>query len=276
MIALIKPVFFTSESSLVNVDLRKMIEKPILRKAKEETPLWCFCNVVEKPLLENGKIYASSANVVSYTAIQLDYDSGTTIDEFVRKFSDKFMFALYTSYNYGYKEGDRFRVIIPLAEPYPQDKMGWAFTRVMESIFEGSDVSCFAKAHFQAVPCLRAEGAPYRFYFNRIHKYFMVPENIIKEYEESTLNVLAYDCAVDDFRDRYCKQDDEEVNYDGILKWCQLQLDAMAEGNRNNTMFTVLTFCYRKGVPLGLIDFDIPADCSDEWDRMLRRIYRYS
>ena len=276
MIALIKPRFFTSESSLVNVDIRKMVEHPILRQSKEETPLWCFCKIADSPVIKNGKIHASSASIDSYTALQLDFDSGLTIDEFIQNFSDKFMFALYTSYNYGFKEGDRFRVIIPLSEPLDQGKMGWAFTKVMDSIFEGCDISCFARGHMQAVPCIRDERAPYRYHFNRVKKYFKVPFDAIRKYEEATLNMLAYDIAVEEFRSRYCSDDNSEENYDGILRWSQCQLDAMAEGNRNNTMFSVISFCFRHRVPFELMEFDVPADCMDEWDRMLRRIYRYS
>ena len=49
----------------------------------------------------------------------------------------------------------------------------------------------------------------------------------------------------------------------------------MVEGNRNTTMFSVLSFCRRTGTPFEKVsDLYVPADCENEWSRMLSRIYR--
>lgn len=274
MRGLVKPYIMTAEADYVQFDLRKAIEQPIYRANKEDTPLYAFCNIVKTPpLLPNGKIYAVTDAILEYTAIQIDYDSGYTIDEFIGKYSDKFMFALYTSYNYGFKEHDRFRVIIPLRNPLPQSEMGFTYAEVMEEEFPDCDTSAFARAHFQCVPCIRAPGAPYRYHFNRIPKYYEVPYGKIRARKDAVLNTLAYDLAVEDWREKY-PMEDYEPNYDGAIRWAQEQLDAMYEGNRNNTMFKVLAFLVRVGVPLGRAnELYVPPDCSKEWERMLQRFY---
>lgn len=272
MIALMKPIFFTDGAQMVNVDLRAIIEKPIYRDQKEQAPLWCFCKLNDTVSIKDGKIYAGACNIKEYTAIQLDYDSGVTIHEFIDEFQDKFMFAMYTSYNYGFKEGDRFRVIIPLEKPMPQSVMGWAFSKTMSDIFPGCDTSCFARAHFQACPCIRSEGAPYFKFFNRVRRYFQVPYGSIEENRKHALDVMAYDCAVEEFNSRYGEQDN--FDYTNIINWSQDKLDCMVEGNRNNTMFGVLCFCAKKGVPVSEVEkLDVQDDCVDEWNRMLKRVY---
>lgn len=273
MKALVKPIIMTGEAEYVQFDLRKAIENPIIRADKASTPLYAFCNLVANPpRLENGRIHATTEAILEYTAIQLDYDSGKTIDEFIGEYKDKFMFALYTSYSYGFKPCDRFRVIIPLKEPLPQSEMGFNYMDVMEEEFHGCDGSAFARAHFQCVPCIRAPGAPYRYYFNRINKYYEIPYKRIREYKNKVLNILAFDSAVEAWKEEWHLE--EEQNYDGAIRWAQEQLDAMSEGNRNNTMFKVLAFLVRVGVPYGHASgLLVPQECDGEWERMLTRFY---
>lgn len=272
MIALLKPYFYTNEASIVNVDLRRLIEHPIIRDDKFHAPLWCFCNLHDSVSVNDGHILAVADNIKEYNCIQLDYDSGKGMDEFVKEFSDKFMFAAYSSFSYGYKEGDRFRVIIPLKTPFPQTEMGFDFKKAMVTTFEGCDPSCFDRCHLQACPCIREEGAPYKYYFNRIKKYFEPPYGLIKSLHERSSNIAAFDEAVAHCINEYCPQD--ELDYSPIVKWAQDKIDFMVEGTRNTTMFGVVGFMKRKGVPLeAAMSIDVPAECVHEWNGMLKRIY---
>lgn len=277
MRALVKPYIMTGEAEYVQFDLRKAIEHPIIRGDKKDIPLYSFCNLVDNPpRVNNGRIHAVTEAIKEYTAIQLDYDSGVTIDEFIKEFSNKFMFALYTSWNYGFKPYDRFRVIIPLEHPLPQSDMGFTYTEVMREEFPGCDDSAFDRCHLQCCPCIRAPGAPYRYFLNRIKKYYEPPYKIIRKHKEDVMNVLAFDAAVREWRERYGDNDEYQQNFDGAIQWAQEQLDLMAEGNRNNTMFRVLSFLYRAGAPLGSVnELMVPQECQNEWERMLSRFYTY-
>lgn len=271
MIALVKPYFFTNEASMVNVDLRAMIEHPIIRDDKAHAPLWCFCKLKDTVSVKDGHVLAIADNIQEYNCIQLDYDSGVKMDDFIAEFSNKFMFAAYTSFSYGFKPGDRFRVIIPLERPLPQSEMGFDYKKAMFDLFPGCDPSCYDRCHLQVVPCVRSEGAPYRYHFNRIHKYFETPIELIRQYREMSLNTMAFDRAVEHFNGEHSQN---RTDYAPILKWAQDKIDLMVEGTRNNTMFGVIGFMKKKGVPLeDACTIDVPSDCMHEWNGMLKRIY---
>lgn len=272
MIALVKPYFFTNEASMVNVNLRQLIEHPLIRDDKTHAPLWCFCNLHDSVSVKDGHVLAVADNIKEYNCIQLDYDSGKRMDEFIDEYSDKFMFAAYSSFSYGFKNGDRFRVIVPLKSPLPQSEMGFDFKKAMVATFEGCDPSCFDRCHLQACPCIRALGAPYKYHFNRINKYFETPVDLINSFKTRTLNLAAFDSAVTDTINKYCPQID--IDYSPIIKWAQEKIDLMIEGTRNNTMFAVIGFMKKKGVPLDdAMSVMVPAECIHEWNGMLRRIY---
>lgn len=140
-----------------------LFEHPTITKDKDSMPLAIFGTLVSEPEIDpkTGHPRCIGANVESLYALQLDYDSGTTMEEFKRMFA-KYRWSLYTSYGYGYKPGDRFRVVMPLASPLPCYLLENA--RVKKNLvwhFGDIDVCCFDRGHFQCTPCVRSEESPY-------------------------------------------------------------------------------------------------------------------
>lgn len=141
----------------------RLFMNPPVFDDKKRAPLAIFGTAVDKPEIdkESRRPRCTGSNVESLFALQLDYDSSMTIDRFCTQYG-KFRWSLYTSYSYGFKPGDRFRVIVPLGAPLPchllqnrrvKANLGWHFPNV--------DTCCFDRGHWQILPAIRAKGAPY-------------------------------------------------------------------------------------------------------------------
>ena len=141
-----------------------VIEHPAVIPDKANIPLLIFGKLVANPELseDNRSPRCTGANVESIYCLQLDYDSGVSISDFEKRFS-AYRYYLYTSHSHGYKgHWDRFRVVMPLASSMPCDLL--ENRRVKDNLcwhFEGVDQCCFDRGHWQAVPAIRAPGAPY-------------------------------------------------------------------------------------------------------------------
>lgn len=149
--------------SMFACDWQHMFERPPVIPEKDRAPLAIYGTEIESPEIDpdSGRPRCTGANVDSIYALQLDYDSGVTIDQFREKYFN-LRFSLYTSYSYGYKEGDRFRVCIPLGTPMPcyllqnrrvKQNLLWHFPHV--------DPCCFDRGHWQIQPCVRSNDSPY-------------------------------------------------------------------------------------------------------------------
>lgn len=147
----------------------EMVEHPQVIPDKSRAPLAIYGTMVPEPELdvESGLPRCTGNNVESIHALQLDYDSGMSVDEFRERYSGM-RWHLYTSHGYKYKQGaDRFRVVVPLETPLPCDLLNCARVRSnIEWNFPGIDTSCAVRGHFQICACVREPGAPYRFMHN--------------------------------------------------------------------------------------------------------------
>lgn len=149
--------------SMFAADWQHMVERPPVIADKDKAPLAIYGTLANEPEIdaESGRPRCTGTNIESIYALQLDYDSGVTIEQFREKYSGM-RFTLYTSYSYGFKPNDRFRVVVPLGAPLPcyllqnrrvKNNLLWHFPHV--------DQCCFDRGHWQILPCVRAEDAPY-------------------------------------------------------------------------------------------------------------------
>lgn len=279
MKVLLKPHFYSGNMAIFELgqtEWLNFLRCPLTKANKEDTPLFTYGNLVKcpEPGSARGFLHAISGNIESYNAVQLDYDEFVTLDGFIREFKDKFAFWAYTTYNYGFKKGDRFRVVIPLGHPLPASMMGPAYCKVMMREFPGCDPSCFAQAHFQALPCVRDAHAPFRYYINSHAKRYDIPVAKVAAERKSMERLRLMDMAVARFRAQFDGEDDEINRVNNQIAWAQRKFDEATEGHRNNTMFSTLMYLMRQNVPAYRIaELTPPSGSEDEWERMLIKIY---
>lgn len=149
--------------SMFSCNWQKMFEHPPVISNKDQAPLAIYGTMVDDPEIdvESGYPRCTGANIQSIYALQLDYDSGVTIEQFRNKYLNM-RYSLYTSYSYGFKPCDRFRVVVPLRDPLPCYLL--QNHRVKENIkwhFPGIDPSAADRGHWQILPAIRSKDAPY-------------------------------------------------------------------------------------------------------------------
>ena len=121
---------------------------------KDSSPLAIFGKLVDDPEmdLETGNPRCIGSNISSLYAIQLDYDSGKTIEEFKAEHSD-LRYSLYSSSSHGLKPGDRFRVVVPMSREFPCELLESQRVRKnLEFLWPGCDTTCFHRGHYQLLP----------------------------------------------------------------------------------------------------------------------------
>lgn len=270
------------QGTIDTATLVRMVQQPGIYPAKESVPVALYGHMVERPALnDNGQVRPLGMNIDSLTYYQLDFDDGAyTIDGFIDEFKDKFAFILYTSYSYGFKENDRFRVIIPLNEPLQCKDMGTYFKKAMDSVFH-CDSSCHDRAHMQCIPAIRNPDAPYRYYINNTHNRFHIPWDLVAAEERKAVAMYMFNLALDNWYG-YCDillghehhEADPETLRINALRWAQEQFDQCPVGARNNTMFSVLSWLKSKGITADdAFMLCPPAGVDDEFDKMVERIF---
>jgi len=142
-----------------------MFEHPPVIPDKGRAPLAIYGTLVENPELdpESGFPRCTGTNIDSLYALQLDYDSGMTIEQFSARYA-RYRWSLYTSHSHGYKgDSPRFRVVMPLKDPLPCAVLRSA--RVRKNLttwhFPWADPTFADRGHWQILSCIREPGAPY-------------------------------------------------------------------------------------------------------------------
>lgn len=284
---LVKPFFKTDAMRAASFDEAKLLallKKPLVRDDKDQAPLWVFGHPNPSYIVSSCDGNAARAcheNILDYTAIVLDYDSGRTIESFINEFKDKFRFYLYTSFNHGYKATPRFRVIIPLSTPVSMHSLeGGGFKKLLFKMFTDIDPTCFDRGHFQAVPCVRVEGDPhYYYYVNGINKLLKIDaEDILaedRELERLREQTRMFGEAARELNDRLYgrrKDDDIERMNRNKLNWAQEYINKnCVEGSRDICCFRVLSYLRDNCLLDDAWQLDIPADFQAEWDKKLAR-----
>lgn len=246
-----------------------LIANPIVRADKDAAPLSIWGRMADTVELDPAYNQArcTAENVGTLFALQIDVDNGCRIDEFVRDYH-RYSFQLYTSYSYGFKPGDRFRAVFPLKEPINTQ---WLVPPVKDNlihIFDMCDVSCFDRAHWQCLPCVRAKDAPYKYLQHYGERLSFASENFEKmaaEYQDDA-----------HWRREIRKADYTTRPHGGALKKAQQILDEAVEGSRNRTMYSVLRWLKDK-VQVDeseVYELTPPYDCDNEWLHMIVRIFK--
>lgn len=289
MIALIKQYFWTDAMRYAEITPKRwldLLEHPLVREDKRNAPLAVYGDLVDTPMPSNDNPYRPRAvwdNIQSYHCLQVDYDSGyMTMDDFVQDNKNKYAFWTWTSHSNGFKEHERFRVVIPLETPVMSSEMGHAYRDVMGEIFPGSDLSCFDRAHFQVLPVIRPDGAPYyKYYVNRSKKRFSIPRDRVLEHADALRHrndyINMFCEAADDLRTTLYgeRRDDEEQRIANQLRWVQNQLETVYEGNRNNVIFACFGYMQRNGLLEYAHTIEVPAIAYEEWYKMMKRFCKY-
>ena len=247
----------------------RLIANPMVLSSKDEAPLAIWGKMSDRVSIdpESMKPRCTNENVSCIFALQVDIDSGQTIEQFVKDYS-RYSFQLYTSYSYGFKPGDRFRVILPLSEPLYTVHLVPPVKSILHDLFDQCDVTCFDKAHWQILPCVRSDDAPYRYLQHQGELLSFARENFAKiaeEYQESA-----------HWKREIAEADkDPNAKHDGALKYVQKIFDSTQEGARNRTVYAKLRWLHDTvGATYNeVITLKAPAGFDDEYIKMVERLY---
>ena len=210
-------------------------------------------------------------NIASISALQLDYDSGMTIDGFCTMYAD-YGFLLYTSHSYGYKPGERFRVVMPLATPLDCSLLQNArVKRSLEFQFPNVDACCFDRGHFQILPCVRSRESPYIHRTNRGRKWGS-PEQFAEFARWKAEDDLAFER-----RKEYARTHRKEVDVNQLLLELEYALKSIPVGSgvRYAKTKSLLATYVHKGLGDAILCVDCPWDDA-KWQRQWPGLVRWA
>lgn len=269
---LLKPNQFSTVMAVRTITAKQwssLIENPLIVPDKTEAPLAIWGSLAEYVTVDPAyKLPRCTAeNLSSIWALQIDVDNGCRIDEFERDYH-RYSYQLYTSYSYGFKEGHRFRVIFPLKEKLYTEHLVRPVKDILHEMFPMVDDTCFDRCHWQILPAIRANDAPYEY---RRHDGEILSfarddfAKVAQEYKESAHWKREIAEADRDPRD----------NHDGALRWVQTVFDATGEGSRNRTVYAKLRWLKDTvGATYGeVLTLRAPAGFDTEMYKMIERIY---
>lgn len=287
---LVKPYTMTDACKLCIMSEEKFVElikHPRVRADKKQTPLFAF-GKPKQPWIPSSDDFNSMAatadNITEYTAIQLDFDDGAvSIDQFIASHS-RFRYYLYTSYNHRFEgNGDRFRVIVPVANPIDSFDMGAAYKRYMSMLFPHCDMSCFDRAHFQCAPAVRPDGGleKYRYHINDVDTFLDIDieeiRKIAKQMHEEQVHIQWFEAARETMNTELYgeRERSEEEQRENQLNFAQSLLNNAFIGNRHNACWETICYLERKGLLDYAYSLVPPADAIDEWNRTVAQKCRY-
>lgn len=245
-----------------------LIEHPLVYPDKSLAPLaiWGFMTP-KVEFNDYGQPRCIGNNVDYMYALQVDVDNGCTMKDFARDYH-RYRYDLYTSSGYGYKPGDRFRVIFPLQERLYTRHLVAPVKKYLAEFFPMSDVSCFDMGHFQILPVILSKDSPYHFERHEGKLLSFVEENFGKMAEEYS--------EVAEARRSFADADrDTNSNHQGALDFVQRIFDDAKEGERNRTMYAKLMWL-RDGVgctATEVLALRPPAGSEDEYAKMVQRLF---
>ncbi len=264
--------------------IRRLRNPPVIAD-KSQCDLAIYGTQVASPELdaESGMPRNIADNMDYLFALQLDYEPdketgvGVSIDEFRDTYTD-IRYTLYTSYSYGSEEkrGDRYRVVIPLAEPLYVRNMNRFVKDALKQHFRNCDTSCFHKGHWQKLPCKRSSDAPYLFFQHGGEPLdlFSVKwqEQECKRYDD-----FLEQCRIREEAKRAARKEEltnEDRRIAGAMSKAQSIIDEAVNGSRNNTLFSILCWLQRIDVDqYTASELDVWDDLRDDFEGMLDRIW---
>lgn len=256
--------------------LIEMVEHPQVIANKDHAPLAIYGTAVDSPEIdvESGLPRCTGANVASIWALQLDFDDGKTIDGFVAEHGD-LEWHMYTSYGYGFKEGDRFRVILPLATPMPCELLNCSAVRKnIEFNFPGIDTSCSVRGHFQILSCVRSTDAPYRFLHNDGERWG--GDDVWDYYRQKKAEEDSRIIAMNEAASRMPRRVDDDT----LIYELDCELGDIPEGHRHEHSKRLLAkYSHKVSSPSVLLSVKCPwqdREWETEWPRLLQWASRLS
>lgn len=247
----------------------RLISMPRVERNKDDAPLAIWGRMRSKVEfdLDSHMPRCTGDNIENMYALQIDVDNGCTIESFVKDYH-RYSFQLYTSYSYGFKEGDRFRAIFPLRESIRTEWLVPPVKTVLREMFDMSDPTCFDRGHWQILPCVRAKDAPYRYIQHHGELLSFASDNFAK---------VASEYRDDAHWKREIAEADKDPNakHDGALKYVQKIFDSTQEGARNRTVYAKLRWLHDTvGATYNeVITLKAPAGFDDEMSKMIERLY---
>lgn len=140
------------------IDIEAMLESPVEGVEKDKLPL------VNGWTNTTGKRDSKAISCLS--CLFLDYDSGYSISEFMRKYY-KFRFYLYTSSSHT-PQKNKFRVIIPLEEEITVLDYEDSIKKALPRYFPECDPTAFYLDHFFYIPAKRENEYIYKINYGRL------------------------------------------------------------------------------------------------------------
>ncbi len=249
----------------------RLISNPPVIPNKDEAPLLIWGKM--QPMVEidpvSQKPRCIADNVGIMYCIQADIDNGCKIEEFVRDFH-RYSFQLYTTTGYGIKEGDRFRVIFPLAEPIMCEWLVKPVKDRLKWFFSMCDSSCFDQAHWQIIPCILSKNAPYRFMQHEGERLSFKSDNfaqMAQDYKDSA-----------HWKREIAEADrDPSSNHQGALNYVQKIFDETMEGSRDRTVYSHIMWLKETvGCDYGeVVSLRAPIGFDREYIKKVDRLYGY-
>ena len=235
MIALYKPFNESRYMQPIRVtrnQWNRLIANPLVFDDKADAPLMIFGSMTENVEIdvESGNPRCIKENIEQIYALPVDVDNGITMEEFERDFH-RYSYQLYTTYSWhNGKPGDRFRVFFPLKEPINVKWLVPPVKKILMSLFDMADKTCFDRGHFQCLPCISSKDAPYRYVQHQGEQLSFASENFERLYTDYTEDFHWKRAIAEAVRD-------PTANHQGALKHVQTVFDNTNEGSRDTTVY---------------------------------------
>lgn len=264
-----RPTFVSSEQ------WSHLIKHPLICADKADAPLVIWGRMEDNVEMSySGLPRCIWQNLKYITALQIDVDNGCTIEEFMSEYS-YYSYQLYTSYSFGFKEGHRFRVVFPLIEPIYTKHICPSTRELLEGFFPMVDTTCFDRCHWQVLPAIRSEDAPYKYVQ---HSGELLDAFPVQKFASLADDYETYRALNQQIRelDKIGKRPPKERNpHAKALAWAQQQINEIPEGSRNSEYFRLLMWLKTK-VECELddvLELEVPCDMQDEFTEMASRIF---
>lgn len=274
MICLLKPGTYSTYMKLLKCtrdSWNNLIANPMVIDDKFKAPLLIWGTLSETVEVDTDYGYPRCIgdNIKNIKALQVDIDNGCPIEEFQKKYS-KYSYQLYTSYNYGFKEGDRYRAIFPLEDAFEMRYLCPPVKQALISVFPDVDQTCFDKGHWQIVPAVRSKDAPYKYIQHEGETLDLLE---LTEYTK-LYNEYQWDIGMRKSL-REMEQKPTHSSHEGALRKAQEVIDAAVPGTRNSEYFKILNWLH------GTVEadedeaysLDFPMDMYNEAHAMISRIW---
>lgn len=146
-------------------------------EAKMHIPLWRFGepSLSPRPFGPDSNLMMKTCdNVRTNTILCLDFDSDLSMDDF-RNQNDAYTYYMYTTTGYGYKPGDRFRILMPHAEPMLNNVLmavmpcdvNSTYASLYQMVASQFDwwrhLDASAARNWQCIPAILDRGSPYKY-----------------------------------------------------------------------------------------------------------------